>query len=96
MNRAELQKLVEWLKHTDLQDFLGCDDVRSPWFPAYCYTKSADREQIWFAALVPPGSIPELITHSSRWDFFVGDGSPTILTTCAGGQEQHSIRSLRQ
>jgi len=94
MNRAELQKHAEWLQHTDLQAFLGRDEVFRPWFPAYSFTKSADREQTWFSALVPPGSIPELVTHSSRWDFFVGDGSPTIVTTYAGGQEQHSYAAF--
>jgi hypothetical protein len=43
MNAEELQRHVEWLQHADIQAFLACDAVPSPWFRAYCHTKSADQ-----------------------------------------------------
>ena len=75
MAGVDLQKHIEWLLHTDLQSFLSSDEVLSPWFPAYRFEKSADRELTWFSALVPPGAIPELVTHN-RWDFLIGKRSP--------------------
>jgi hypothetical protein len=69
-------------------------EVPGPWFPAYSFTRSANQELTWFSALVPPEAIAELVTHTSRWDFFVGDGRPDILTTYPGGQEQHSYAAF--
>lgn len=87
MAGVDLQKHIEWLLHTDLQSFLSSDEVLSPWFPAYRFEKSADRELTWFSALVPPGAIPELVTHN-RWDFLIGSGRPDIVRGYPDGNEQ--------
>ncbi len=88
MNAQELEKHVRWLQHTEIQAFLACDDVPSPWFPAYRHTKLADRKLTWFSALVPPALIPKLVKNSRGWDIRIGDGGPAIWTGWSGGVEQ--------
>jgi hypothetical protein len=90
MNAEELQRHVEWLQHADIQAFLACDAVPSPWFRAYCHTKSADQKLTWFSALVPPALIPTLVMNSGGWDIHIGDGGPKIWTSWAGGVEKQT------
>ena len=94
MNAQELQKHIAWLQHEDIRAFLASDDVLSPWFPAYRYTKSADQKLAWFSALVPPALIPKLVKNSGGWDIQIGDGGPAIWTGWAGGVEKQTYSPL--
>ena len=90
MTPNELQKHIAWLQHEDIRAFLACDDVPTPWFPAYHSTKSADRKLTWFSALVPPALIPKLVKNSGGWDVHIGDGGPAVGTSWASGVEKQT------
>ena len=90
MNPADLQKHVTWLQHEDIRASLACDDVLSPWFPAYRYTESADQKLAWFCALVPPALIPKLVKNSGGWDVHIGEGGPAVWTSRPAGVEKHT------
>ena len=90
MNAAELQKHIAWLQYEDIRSFLACDDVPSPWFPAYRCIRSADQKLTWFCALVPPTLIPNHVKNSGGWDIHIGDGGPSVGTSWSGGVEKHT------
>ena len=90
MTPAELQKHIAWLQHEDIRAFLACDDVPSPWFPAYRYARSADQNLTWFSALVSPALIPKLVKNSGGWDIRIGDGGPAVWTNWTGEVEKHT------
>lgn len=90
MNPQELRKHIAWLHHEDISTFLACDDVPSPWFPAYRYTRSADQKFTWFSALVPPALVPKFVKNSGGWDIRIGDGGPSVWTSWPGGVEKHA------
>ncbi|MEO8428182.1 MAG: hypothetical protein ABI651_13815 [Verrucomicrobiota bacterium] len=94
MNPSDLQKHIAWLQHEDICGFLACDDVLSPWFPAYRYTRSANQKLTWFSALVPPALIPNLVKNSGGWDIHIGDGGPAVWTSWPGGVEKHTYTPL--
>jgi hypothetical protein len=90
MTPAELKNHVGWLQHEDIRAFLACDDVPSPWFSAYRYTKSAEQRLTWFSALVPQTLVPKLVKKSSGWDIRIGEGGPAIWTGWSGAVEHHA------
>lgn len=94
MNPAELQKHIAWLQHEDIRAFLACDDVPSPWFSAYRYTRSADHKLTLFSALVPPALVPTLVKNSGGWDIHIGDGGPSVWTSWPGGMAKHTYTPL--
>lgn len=94
MMPAELQKHISWLHHEDICAFLECDDVQSPWFPAYRYTRSADQKLTWFSALVPPALVPKLVKNLGGWDIHIGDGGPSVWTSWQEGVETHTYTPL--
>lgn len=94
MNPDELKKHIAWLHHEDIRDFLACDDVPSPWFPAYRYRKSADQNISLYSALVPLAAIPRLLNRTGDWDLRLGDGGPAIWSGYADGKQQSTYVSL--
>lgn len=94
MNPADLQKHIAWLQHEDIRAFLACDDVPSPWFPAYRYVKSANQNISWYSALVPLASIPRLLKRTGDWDLRLGDGGPAIWSGYADGKQKSTYVSL--
>ncbi len=60
MNPDEKQKHIEWLEHRDIRAFLSSSDIPAPWFSAFRFREEAEQRIRWFAALVPPSSIPHL------------------------------------
>jgi hypothetical protein len=90
MNPADLKNHIAWLEHEDIRTFLACDDVPSPWFPAYRCTRCTDQKLTWYSALVPPALIPKLVKNSGGWDIHVGDGGPSVWTSWPGGVETHT------
>jgi hypothetical protein len=94
MNALELQEHIAWLQHEDIRTFLARDDLPSPWFPAYRRTKIEDQKLTWFSALVPSVLIPQLVKNSGGWDIRIGDGCPSVRTSCSGGIETYTSLPL--
>ncbi|MFZ5592845.1 MAG: hypothetical protein ACOY4D_01000 [Pseudomonadota bacterium] len=88
LSPSEKQKHVEWLQQLDIRAYLVSNDIAAPWFPAFQSTTKEDHEIRWFAALVPPNSIPRLAKQDG-WDIGPADGGPTIWTHYRGKEKTH-------
>ncbi|MEW5994955.1 MAG: hypothetical protein AB1744_11245, partial [Candidatus Zixiibacteriota bacterium] len=90
MSPDEKQKHIEWIEHRDVQAFLRSHDIPTPWFPAFKFTEKAELRIRWFAALVPPSAVPDLVKRSNGWDIGPSDGGPGIWTYYQeGGETRH-------
>ena len=88
MSPGEKQKHIEWLQQLDIRAYLVSNDIAAPWFPAFQSATKEDHEIRWFAALVPPDSVPQLIKKDG-WDIGPADGGPAIWTHYRGKEKTH-------
>lgn len=89
MSSNEKQKHIEWLQHRDIQEFLRSCDIPTPWFTAFRSVEETELRIRWFAALVPPSAIPNLVNRSSGWDIGPSNGGPGIWTHYQEEGETH-------
>jgi hypothetical protein len=80
MSSEEKQKHIGWLQHQDIRAFLRSSDIPAPWFPAFRSVEETESRIRWFAALVPPSAIPNLVKRADGWDIGPSDGGPGIWT----------------
>jgi hypothetical protein len=92
MTKEQLAKEVEWLKHTDLREFMATSKLShqgaSGWTPLFEVTESPTTRLRWFSALVPAEMIAKLVADERGWDVGPLDGKPSVWTHYHGSEKK--------
>jgi len=86
LDADEMRKHIDWLLHRDVREFLTCDTIQTPWFPALESSKNDANQIRWFSALVPPDAVPRLVEKQGGWDVGPVDGHPSVWTYYSDGK----------
>lgn len=93
MTKEQLTREVEWLKHTDLREFMATSKLShqgtSGWTNLFEVTESPTNQLRWFSALVPTEMVSKLVADERSWDIGPYDGKPSIWTHIRGQEKTH-------
>ena len=84
MPQDHLTKEIEWLKHSDLREFMVTSKLshktESGWTCLCDSTESPTTRVRWFSALVPTKMVATLLADERGWDLGPLDGKPSVWT----------------